>query len=82
MPSGHADLAVSSAIEQIKRLKKLNIKLEKEFSISLEIGIGINSGECIVGEMGSSGRSDYTLIGDNVNLASRVEQLLKNIKQK
>ena len=78
----HADLAVESALEQIKKLKELNIELKKEFGITLEIGIGINSGECIVGEMGSSGRSDYTLIGDNVNLASRVEGLTKQYDAK
>jgi len=73
----HADLALSSALDQLKKLNELNIELKKEFSITLDIGIGINSGECIVGEMGSSGRSDYTLIGDSVNLASRVEDLTK-----
>jgi len=78
----HADLALSSAIEQINKLKELNIELKKEFDVSLDIGIGINSGEVIVGEMGSSGRSDYTIIGDNVNLASRIEGLTKNYDAK
>jgi len=78
----HADLALRSAIEQINKLKELNIELKKEFDVSLDIGIGINSGEVIVGEMGSSGRSDYTIIGDNVNLASRIEGLTKNYDAK
>jgi len=78
----HADMAVQSALLQLKRLDSLNIELKKEFGIELSIGIGINSGEVIVGEMGSSGRSDYTLIGDTVNLASRVEALNKKYKTK
>ncbi|MDB2562075.1 adenylate/guanylate cyclase domain-containing protein [Sulfurimonas sp.] len=76
----HADLAVQSALRQLEQLDKLNIVLKKEFNIILKIGIGINSGEAIVGEMGSTGRSDYTLIGDTVNLASRVESLTKEYK--
>ncbi len=76
----HADLAVQSALRQLEQLNKLNMRLEKEFNIVLQIGIGINSGEAIVGEMGSTGRSDYTIIGDTVNLASRVESLTKNYK--
>jgi len=73
----HADAAVSSALEQLKQLEQLNHKLLDEFNVTIKIGIGINSGECIVGEMGSSERSDYTIIGDQVNLASRVESLTK-----
>lgn len=75
--NNHADMAVQSALQQLEKLKILNISLKEEFAIELKIGIGINSGEVIVGEMGSSGRSDYTLIGDTVNLASRVESLTK-----
>jgi len=73
----HADEAVSSAIEQIEMLEKLNLKINKLFGITLKIGIGINSGIATIGEMGSRGRADYTVIGDNVNLASRLEGLNK-----
>lgn len=78
--TNHADMAVKSALLQLKRLDELNETLKKEYDIELKIGIGINSGEVVVGEMGSRGRSDYTLIGDNVNLASRVENLTKKYK--
>jgi adenylate cyclase len=76
----HADMAIKSAISQIKRLKKLNIELKKLNFPCIDIGIGINTGLVVVGEMGSSGRSDYTIIGDSVNLASRVEGLCKTYK--
>jgi len=73
----HADLALSSAVEQIQLLEKLNVQIEKKYGFSVEIGIGINTGDATVGEMGSEGRSDYTVIGDSVNLASRLEGLNK-----
>ena len=76
----HADMAIKSAISQIKRLKKLNIELKKLNFPCIDIGIGINTGLVVVGEMGSSGRSDYTIIVDSVNLASRVEGLCKTYK--
>ena len=73
----HADRAVQSALEQINRLEELNDTLKNEFGVTLRIGIGINTGIVTVGEMGSEGRSDYTIIGDHVNLASRLEGLNK-----
>ncbi len=73
----HADQAVQSAIEQLERLKEINRELREKNLPKIEIGIGIHTGEAIVGEMGSEGRSDYTVIGDSVNLASRIEGLCK-----
>ncbi len=73
----HADAALRAALKQLMRLKELNKHIKEEYNFELDIGIGINSGLCTVGEMGSTGRSDYTIIGDNVNLASRVEGLTK-----
>jgi len=75
--SNHADSALICALKQLQSLKKLNLEIKKEYDLELDIGIGLNSGLCTVGEMGSLGRSDYTVIGDNVNLASRVEGLTK-----
>ena len=73
----HADYALKTALSQQKALKTLNKKLLSEFDISLEIGIGIHTGLAVIGEMGSHSRSDYTVIGDSVNLASRLEGLTK-----
>ncbi len=73
----HADKAVSAAIKQIEALKGLNKKLKEKDYPLIEIGIGIHTGSAIVGEMGSEGRSDYTVIGDSINLGSRIEGLCK-----
>jgi adenylate cyclase len=73
----HADMAVSSAIEQLDALIPLNKKLREKGLAKIEIGIGIHTGDVVVGEMGSHDRSDYTIIGDTVNLGSRVEGLCK-----
>ena len=73
----HPDVALVSALKQLEVLKELNSEIEKRFGFPIAIGIGINSGTVTVGEMGSRGRSDYTIIGDTVNLASRLEGLNK-----
>ena len=72
----HKRLAVKSAIEMERKLKIMN--RNKEFMPPINIGIGINTGECLVGNMGSKQRFDYSVIGDAVNLASRLEGVSKN----
>ncbi len=73
----HEDAAVTSAVLQIKALKVVNDKFIAEGKPTIDIGIGLNTGDVTVGEMGSFGRADYTIIGDPVNLASRLEGLCK-----
>lgn len=73
----HADKALQASLFQIKELEKLNKKLAKNQKPEIKIGIGINTGTAIVGEMGSMGRNDYTVIGDSINLGARVESLCK-----
>lgn len=67
----HAILACKSAIRQMQRLDELNQGWPPEKRIN--IGIGLNSGIMTVGNMGSLGRMNYTLMGDNVNLGARLE---------
>lgn len=78
----HADKALQSAIEQVKELESINIKLKKMGYPSIDMGIGINTGAAVVGEMGSSDRSDYTVVGDSINLGSRLEGLCKTYKER
>ena len=73
----HADKALTAAIRQIEALRSLNKTLKEKSYPPIEIGIGIHTGEATVGEMGSEGRSDYTVIGDSINLGSRIEGLCK-----
>ena len=69
----HAEKAVQAALEMRRGLKELNNVLQRERGIEINTGIGVNTGPCIVGNMGSSSRFDYSVIGDAVNLASRLE---------
>lgn len=73
----HADKAVGTALEQLEKLDSLNKELKAQNLPLVHIGIGIHTGVAVAGEMGSVDRSDYTIIGDSVNLASRVEGLCK-----
>lgn len=75
--NGHAREAVLAAIRMIKILPEVNADLEIKGYQPLEIGIGLNSGEVVLGNIGSDKKLDYTVIGDNVNLASRLEGLTK-----
>ncbi len=74
----HADKAVTAAVKQINALHELNQSLQQKAFPPIDIGIGIHTGTAIVGEMGSVGRSDYTVIGDAINLGSRIEGLCKS----
>ena len=69
----HKEKAIDSALEMIVKLKQLNDNNSFGDGNKLNIGIGINSGEAVVGNMGSEQRFDYSVLGDAVNLASRLE---------
>ena len=73
----HADLALEAAIEMCRRLEDVNRWLQENGYPTIKIGIGINSGKVILGNIGSVQKLDYTVIGDNVNLASRLEGATK-----
>ena len=74
----HKEMAIDSALEMIDKLKELNDSNGFGDGNKLNIGIGINSGEAVVGNMGSEQRFDYSVLGDAVNLASRLEGISKN----
>lgn len=69
----HPRKACESALQMHEKLKDLNKTLEERELPKIEIGIGINTGEAVVGNMGADVRFDYTAIGDAVNLAARLE---------
>lgn len=74
----HTELAVRCAINMIRKNRELADKWHKENKDPLMLGIGINTGEAIAGNMGAEGKKmDYTVIGDTVNLGARVEALTR-----
>jgi adenylate cyclase len=81
----HAIHAVSAALGMLEALDTLNTEFAREAEVAgklplrLGIGIGINTGECVVGNMGSTSRFDYSALGDSVNLAARLESASKDI---
>ena len=75
----HAEHAVKAALEMQEELEMLNAELIAEGLPNINIGIGINTGEALVGNMGSNQRFDYSVIGDAVNLASRLESSSKTL---
>jgi len=68
----HPLFTIQTALEMQERLKELQNEWLKQRKEPLKIGIGINTGDVVVGNMGSLKRMDYTVIGDNVNLAARL----------
>ena len=75
----HQMLAVMTASQMQTELARLNEELEAEGLPNINIGIGINTGKALVGNMGSDQRFDYSVIGDAVNLASRLESSSKTL---
>jgi len=75
----HEEHAVQAAIDMQNELLKLNQQLSLEGLPTIAIGIGINTGEALVGNMGSDQRFDYSVIGDAVNLAARLESSSKTL---
>jgi adenylate cyclase len=75
----HAERAVRAAVGILRRLRTLNDQLQEQGMAPLEIGIGIHSGAVVAGLIGPDNRVEYGVVGDAVNLASRVEALTKEL---
>lgn len=77
--AAHAENACAAALDMMARLVTVNAERKQEAEAAgrpfapLDVGIGINTGDCVVGNMGSEFRFDYSVLGDAVNLASRLE---------
>ena len=76
-PSSDAAKAINTAIQMQAKLSELRQKWLEEGKVPLQIRIGVNTGEALVGNFGSPQKMDYTVIGDTVNVASRLEGLNK-----
>ena len=74
----HCKESVKAALEMLHSLKEFNEEITKEGIPAFGMGLGINTGVVVVGNMGSEQRFDYTCLGDAVNLASRLEGQSKN----
>ena len=74
----HAVKAVRTGLELQERTLAAAARWEAKYGISIRNGVGINTGEAIVGALGSRQRLEYTAIGDTVNLAARLESITKD----
>ena len=77
----HAEMAVKTAIECAEETDRLKEDFKAKGLPDINIGSGVNTGTCIVGNMGSDTRFDYSVIGDAVNLAARLEATTRNYKE-
>ena len=77
----HAEMAVRTSIECAIETEELKKSFKERGLPEINIGSGVNTGTCIVGNMGSDSRFDYSVIGDAVNLAARLEAQTRNYKK-
>jgi len=75
----HSKRAILCGLEMLSKMKTFNEKRKLENEKEMQIGIGIHSGKVVLGDIGPEQRKEFTIIGDTVNLASRIESLTKEI---
>ena len=73
----HPERALNAGLGILAELPELNKEFKERFNLEIAVGIGVHSGQVRVGNMGSDDLFDYTILGDNVNLTSRLESLTK-----
>ncbi len=73
----HADHAVQTSLAMIRTLQEMNVEWQRQGRPTLDIGIGVNTGDMVAGNIGSDTIMSYTVIGDAVNLGARLESLNK-----
>ncbi len=76
--ANHAEKALKAALEMQEKMELLGRRLLERGIEPIRIGIGINTGEAVIGNIGSLQRMEYTAIGDSVNLAARLEEVAKS----
>jgi adenylate cyclase len=74
---GHQRIAVRTALEIQKEIGSLNKEIHSDFGINIKVGLSIHCSAVFIGNVGSTEKMDYTIIGDGVNMASRLESLCK-----
>ncbi len=72
-----AEAAVKASVEMMREMVRLNEKWKSQYGFNMEMGIGVNTGEVFLGNIGSPERMEFTVIGDTVNTASRFSGLAK-----
>ncbi|HJN76583.1 MAG TPA: adenylate/guanylate cyclase domain-containing protein [Myxococcota bacterium] len=78
-PQEEARAALRCALEMSQRLEEINVARLAEGKTPIDIGIGVHSGELIAGNIGAPQRMEYTVVGDTVNVCSRIEGLTKRL---
>ncbi|TAG74843.1 MAG: adenylate/guanylate cyclase domain-containing protein, partial [Oscillatoriales cyanobacterium] len=76
-----AQNCIAACLDMSERLKELNQKFQREGKPKIEFGVGIHTGSIIAGTVGGGNRLNFSVLGDTVNIAARLEPMNKDIKE-